>query len=346
MRSRRAINFAVALLLAGAGLVASFAVVATAPAGTAEVTGSDSTSTDTTTTEPTTTAPFTIPDNVTIGGVAVDGMTLGAAQATVDGFFTSPLALRIGKQHISLDPSDVGAEANIQVSLDLAELAQPGDRIPLDISVNDGLLAKYVKKLSARFDRAPKDARVFLRHLRPWVSDGQDGQKLKKSAATAAIRRALVLNRRFAVSLPLKLLPQHVSKKSFGPVIVIRRGSNRLYLYKGTHFWRRFPVATGQAVYPTPLGHYEIVVKWRNPWWYPPNSPWAQGEKPVPPGPGNPLGTRWMGLSASGVGIHGTPNSGSIGYSLSHGCIRMYISDAEWLFNHVEIGTQVFIIPQ
>ena len=37
---------------------------------------------------------------------------------------------------------------------------------------------------------------------------------------------------------------------------------------------------------------------WRNPWWYPPNSPWAQGEKPVPPGPNNPLGTRWMGLSA------------------------------------------------
>jgi lipoprotein-anchoring transpeptidase ErfK/SrfK len=52
-----------------------------------------------------------------------------------------------------------------------------------------------------------------------------------------------------------------------------------------------------------------------------------------------------MGLSTPGVGIHGTPDSGSIGYSASHGCIRMLISDAEWLFSHVDIGTQVFIVP-
>ena len=51
-----------------------------------------------------------------------------------------------------------------------------------------------------------------------------------------------------------------------------------------------------------------------------------------------------MGLSAPGVGIHGTPNGGSIGYSVSHGCIRMYIPDAEWLFNTVDVGSQVFIV--
>jgi lipoprotein-anchoring transpeptidase ErfK/SrfK len=117
-----------------------------------------------------------------------------------------------------------------------------------------------------------------------------------------------------------------------------------LTLYNGTKLERQFHVATGQNVYPTPLGRFSIVVKWRNPWWYPPASPWARGEKPIPPGPGNPLGTRWMGLSASGVGIHGTPDDGSIGYSLSHGCIRMHIPEAEWLFNHVNIGTTVFII--
>jgi lipoprotein-anchoring transpeptidase ErfK/SrfK len=125
---------------------------------------------------------------------------------------------------------------------------------------------------------------------------------------------------------------------------VIRRGSNRLYLYKGAQPWRVFGVATGQSRYPTPLGRWHVVVKWRNPWWYPPNSDWAKGQKPIPPGPGNPLGTRWMGLSASGVGIHGTPDDTSIGYSASHGCIRMHISDAEWLFNHVTIGTTVFIV--
>jgi L,D-transpeptidase ErfK/SrfK len=103
-------------------------------------------------------------------------------------------------------------------------------------------------------------------------------------------------------------------------------------------------VATGQSVYPTPLGNFQIVVKWMNPWWYPPNSAWAAGEKPVPPGPNNPLGTRWMGISSPGVGIHGTNNDASIGYSVSHGCIRMHVTDAEWLFNHVDIGTPVFIV--
>jgi lipoprotein-anchoring transpeptidase ErfK/SrfK len=51
-----------------------------------------------------------------------------------------------------------------------------------------------------------------------------------------------------------------------------------------------------------------------------------------------------MGLSAPGVGIHGTPDAASIGYSASHGCIRMRIPDAEWLFGRVRIGTTVFIV--
>ena len=68
------------------------------------------------------------------------------------------------------------------------------------------------------------------------------------------------------------------------------------------------------------------------------------GGEPIPPGPGNPLGTRWMGLTAPLVGIHGTPDSASIGYSASHGCIRMYIPDADWLFDHVDLGTPVLIL--
>jgi lipoprotein-anchoring transpeptidase ErfK/SrfK len=51
-----------------------------------------------------------------------------------------------------------------------------------------------------------------------------------------------------------------------------------------------------------------------------------------------------MGLSVGGVGIHGTPDAASIGYSASHGCIRMRIREAEWLFERVRIGTTVFIV--
>ena len=107
---------------------------------------------------------------------------------------------------------------------------------------------------------------------------------------------------------------------------------------------RKFGVATGQASFPTPLGSFEIVRKQANPWWLPPDSDWAEGSEPIPPGPGNPLGTRWMGLSTPAVGIHGTPDAASIGYSASHGCIRMLVPEAEWLFERVEEGTPVYIL--
>ena len=71
----------------------------------------------------------------------------------------------------------------------------------------------------------------------------------------------------------------------------------------------------------------------------------GQGREADPARPGNPLGTRWMGLTAPGVGIHGTPDPASLGYSASHGCIRMFIPSAEWLFDHVQVGTPVMIVP-
>jgi L,D-transpeptidase ErfK/SrfK len=107
---------------------------------------------------------------------------------------------------------------------------------------------------------------------------------------------------------------------------------------------RVFRVAVGQPSYPTPLGRFWIRTKQKNPWWYPPDRAWAAGASPVPPGPGNPLGTRWMGLSVGGVGIHGTYNSASIGGFASHGCIRMLLHEAEWLYERVRIGTTVFIV--
>ena len=64
----------------------------------------------------------------------------------------------------------------------------------------------------------------------------------------------------------------------------------------------------------------------------------------IPPGPGNPLGTRAMNLSAPGIRIHGTPSWNSIGYSVSHGCIRMRIPDVEALYPMLSVGDSVWIV--
>ena len=66
----------------------------------------------------------------------------------------------------------------------------------------------------------------------------------------------------------------------------------------------------------------------------------------IPPGPGNPVGTRWIGLDKKGYGIHGTNAPHSIGKAASHGCIRMRQHDLEELFATVRGGDQVEIIGE
>jgi lipoprotein-anchoring transpeptidase ErfK/SrfK len=258
--------------------------------------------------------------------------------------FSAPVELVYRGTTISISPDLLGASAAIDRALARAQAAQPDSSVPLAVRVDRGRIAGFLVKVAARFARKPVDSRLILRDLRPVITPSQDGVSVDVRRATAAIAAALVSNARKPLSLPVKLLRPKVTATTFPSIVVIRRGSNSLYVYRQTRLTHVFRVATGQAVYPTPLGRFQIVVKWKNPWWYPPNSPWARGEKPIPPGPGNPLGTRWMGLSAPGVGIHGTPDPASIGYSASHGCIRMLIPQAEWLFDHVNIGTPVFIV--
>jgi lipoprotein-anchoring transpeptidase ErfK/SrfK len=313
----------------------------TTTTGPATTTGSTSTTISTTTT---TTPVAVLPRGVTIAGIAVGGLTPQQAYTVVRSVFERPLAIVAGRHRYAVSPERLGAVAYALKAVQRARTAAPGTAIPLQITVRTARVRAYVDTLARRLDRAPVDSRLFLRNLKPWISKDRAGSTLLRTRAASAITGALRANRKGPVRLRARTVAAKVTRRGFGPVIVIRRGSNRLYLYNGMRLARVFGVATGQSIYPTPLGRFSVVVKWRNPWWYPPNSPWAVGEKPTPPGPGNPLGTRWMGLSAPGVGIHGTPNDGSIGYSVSHGCIRMHIPDAEWLFERVQIGTTVFIV--
>jgi lipoprotein-anchoring transpeptidase ErfK/SrfK len=288
--------------------------------------------------------PATIPDGVTIAGVTVGGLTADAATATVQQQFATPLELEVGTTSVLVTPDVLGATPVIDKAIEKALTAQPYAAIPLGVTVVSGAIADFVAKLAQRFDRPAVDSKLSLRQLRPFLSKERAGRKIDQLRAVHDINIALGSLVRERLRLVMKTVKPKLTRGNFGPVIVIRRNSNRLLLYTGMKYRRFFAVATGQSQYPTPLGRFTIVVKWKNPWWYPPKSPWAEGQQPIPPGPDNPLGTRWMGLSAPGVGIHGTPSDASIGYSVSHGCIRMHIPQAEWLFNHVEIGTTVFIV--
>lgn len=127
--------------------------------------------------------------------------------------------------------------------------------------------------------------------------------------------------------------------------IVVNLGQRKLRLIRDGRVWKTYSIAVGQPAHPTPTGAYEINDKQKDPAWYPPDSPWAAELDTIPPGPGNPLGTRWIGTTAPAIGIHGTYADSSIGYAASHGCMRMHIPDVEELFEQVQLGMKVIIRP-
>jgi lipoprotein-anchoring transpeptidase ErfK/SrfK len=361
----RGVSIAALSACAAAGAVVA-AMLATAPAGAEEGTttgvtsGTTTAGTTVTTTAATTTAaattapkprgPKLIAAGVTIGGTLVGGLTVGEARQLVQQRFTRPITLVGGPgAQIVVTPKELGATPHVDQALNLAaRVKRPGYLVPLKVDVSRPKLARLVSSLGERFHRDPVDATLKLRNLTPFVTKDVPGRRLKEVIAERDIFRALKTQKRDPVALPFDMVQPEVTSAELGKAIVIRRGSNKLLLYdigKASKLVRTFQVATGRSQYPTPLGKFEIVNKWLNPWWYPPaGSAWAANSKPIPPGPGNPLGTRWMGLSAPYVGIHGTPDAASIGYSASHGCIRMLIPQVEWLFTQVDIGTPVFIV--
>jgi lipoprotein-anchoring transpeptidase ErfK/SrfK len=351
---RRGLAFLLLVGCLAAGVLAAGLLAAT-PSATADdgTTGGTTTAPPppppTTTTTPTTTTPTvprptTIAAGVTVAGeVLVGGLSPAQATAVVKQYFARPLSLRFGRTTLRVTPKQLGASAYVGDAIKRARIAAPGANVPLKVAAPMQVLERYVARLARRFDRAPVDSTLRFRNSKPFVTKDQPGRRLRQVFAVRDLFRRLKTHARSPVVLRTEAIAPATTRASIGDVIVIRRGLNRLFLYDGMKLRRTFGVATGQSRYPTPVGRFEIVVKWRNPWWYPPQSDWAKDAKPIPPGPGNPLGTRWMGLSAPAVGIHGTPDPASIGYSVSHGCIRMLIPEVEWLFNRVDIGTPVYI---
>jgi L,D-transpeptidase ErfK/SrfK len=121
-----------------------------------------------------------------------------------------------------------------------------------------------------------------------------------------------------------------------GDRIIVSIADRKLVLMNGDRALKIYDVAVGKASTPSPEGEFRIINRIPNPAWYQPG-------KVVAPGKTNPLGTRWMGLSAKGYGIHGTNAPKSIGKAASHGCIRMRATDLEELFELVSIGVIVEI---
>ena len=140
--------------------------------------------------------------------------------------------------------------------------------------------------------------------------------------------------------------------------VVLNLAEYRLYYYPTPEEGKpavvmTYPISIGRMDWETPLGRTTIISKVKNPSWYPPESIRAEhaadGDplpRIVPAGPQNPLGDYAMRLGLPGYLIHGTNRPDGVGMRVTHGCIRMFPEDIDYLFGRVNVSTAVRIINE
>lgn len=165
----------------------------------------------------------------------------------------------------------------------------------------------------------------------------------KFNTSTRHIKLAnVLLGKDIVIGEEIIIPSHHIVPQNIEQGILINIPELLLYYFEEREIKYIFPVTVGKYSFPTPVGKFTVIYKVKNPTWIPPK--WAGIEKPVLPGPHNPLGDRWIQLSRMGYGIHSTNAPSSIGMPVSHGCIRMYPWDVEILYNMISVGTPVYII--
>jgi lipoprotein-anchoring transpeptidase ErfK/SrfK len=196
--------------------------------------------------------------------------------------------------------------------VDLGPGARGADVVALQERLREAKVFPKKGKLSGRFDK--KTARSVLRYQKRY-------------------------------DMPVTGLVDARTRHAMVGRLVVNLTQKKVRLIRNGKVWKAYPIAIGQPAYPTPTGEYEINDKQVDPAWYPPDSPWAAELTTIPPGPGNPLGTRWIGTTAPAVGLHGTYAGYTVGTAASHGCMRMHIPDVEELYEQVVIGMKISIRP-
>lgn len=270
------------------------------------------------------------------------------------------LTLRFGERSWDLPLYRIGAYIDIEGTVDRAVKASRGmpfydrwlKRVTFgSVREESGLLVRYdpaglesfLKELQESIDCEPVSASIRLEGGKLAFTHSREGWKLDVEAARRAVLERLASPER-TVPLEIAVTPPEVRDDQVGKVIAVDLSRHLLTLYNNMEVEKQYPIACGMPAWPTPKGTWKVTAKLANPTWVNPGTSWAASMPPfIPPGPGNPLGTRALATSAPGVLIHGTYSSWSIGTSASHGCIRMYIKDSEDIFKRVEVGTPVLI---
>ena len=263
------------------------------------------TTTDTTTTAPTASA---VPLGVTLAGVQIGGLAPDAATEAVTAAFSQPVTLRFGATRIAVAPSLLGLSVPVDSAIAKALTVAPNTQLTLRGTVDSSLVHAFVAKIGARFARKPVASRLVLRNLKPYVTPSVTGQTIEVNVGVRDLTDELVHGTRATIVLKARYKQPSVTPTTIGPVIVIRRGDNKLTLYNGMKVVRMLSVATGRRSIRRHSADYRSSSCGRTRGGIPELAMSSRGQAD-PAGPGNPLGTRWMGLSSPAWAFTGPPKT-------------------------------------
>jgi lipoprotein-anchoring transpeptidase ErfK/SrfK len=313
-----------------------------------------------------------VPSGVTVVGTDLSGMTETQARAALEAAVAAPLlrplSVQAAQQTFVFDPKGI---VTVDVDGMLAEAYAPrrtapllaraqhdlaGTPLPADIkpkyTVDQTAIANWLAGVQSQVDTAPVNAERVIKKYKLIIKPSVVGLKTDVAGAQQVIVQALTGDAALSnsasrtASIPVTATKPKITESSFKKTLVVSLSQRKVRLYKGAKLEKTYSIAIGTPSYPTPQGDFEIINKRFMPTWTNPGSAWAASMPAyIAPGYSNPLGTRALDLSASGIRFHGSSNDGSIGTAASHGCMRMHMSDVEEFYPLVPIGTPVFIRP-
>lgn len=224
--------------------------------------------------------------------------------------------------------------------------------VPIVFQADDAGVAAFVEKARAGVDRPMVNSAVDVSSGTLQITRSQSGRVLDPAAAAQQIGAQAdqwahgQLPEGAGFALPVAITPAEVTEANIGQTAFVSKAQKRMWLYNGADLVATYPVAIGTPGFPTPAGDFKVVNKRKNPTWVnPAPNGWGAGmPASIGPGPTNPLGTRAIDISASGIRFHGTNNRSSVGTAASHGCMRMLREDVEALYEQVDVGARVIIV--
>ncbi|MGZ5334362.1 MAG: L,D-transpeptidase family protein [Solirubrobacterales bacterium] len=311
-----------------------------------------------------------IAPGVTIGGVDVGGMSTDDARTAIQEELVAPLqkpvVVSFGPDEYKLSPKRLDHDADVDGMVDeaLKRTREGGivERVSryvrggeLDADVaprigySDEAVDRFVAELAEEINRDPQDASIEPSGDTLTPTPGEKGRELRENE----VRKAIVAEIEEPgsgdeiVARAVKTEPEITTDElaeAYPTYLTVDRDEFTVRLFVKLKLAKSYTVAIGASGYDTPTGLYDIESKEVNPTWHVPDSEWAGSlaGQDIPPGPGNPLVARWMGIY-NGAGFHGTYETGSLGSAASHGCIRMSVDDVIDLFDRIEVGTPVYI---